>query len=54
MANEQQQFNEYIETLVLNSVSIDNSFEIALQNCAKVIIITANEFNHGLTEYVLL
>ena len=49
MAIEQQQYNGSIEILVLDSASIDNSCEIALQNRAKVINITADEFNHGLT-----
>ncbi|MCF8342562.1 MAG: glycosyltransferase family 2 protein [Chitinophagaceae bacterium] len=49
MAIEKQQYNGYIETLVLDSASVDNSVEIALLYGAKVINITADEFNHGLT-----
>ena len=51
-AIQRQQYNGTIETLVLDSASIDNSVEIALQHGAKVLNIPAEEFNHGLTRNV--
>ena len=51
-AIQQQQYDGIIETLVLDSASIDNSVEIALQHGARVIHIPPEEFNHGLTRNV--
>lgn len=48
-AIQQQQYNGTIETLVLDSASIDNSVEIALQHGARVFHIPGEKFNHGLT-----
>lgn len=48
-AIEDQQYNGKIETIVLDSASTDESVAIASNYGAKVIDISPEEFNHGLT-----
>ena len=51
-AIEDQQYNGKIETIVLDSSSTDESVAIASNYGAKVIDISPEEFNHGLTRNV--